>query len=115
MRFPILISWEWYLAIAGIAEFARQWILLNRRAPFVPDSGRHELRLNVGGSAGHSGSWDVTINEGRLKSDFSGRIWEVQVDDFEKRSHERQKLQTSLNSVTGNLKSTRRPGPARGR
>lgn len=68
------------LAFAGIAEFARQWILLSRRTPFVPErGGRHELRLSVGGSAGHNGSWDVNINEGRLLKNFTGRLWHVEV------------------------------------
>ena len=65
------------IAWSGFAEWARQWMLLSRRAPFDPDSsGHHELWLSAGGSAGHSGVWAVDIHEGR-QSDSGGRKWRV--------------------------------------
>jgi hypothetical protein len=67
------------LAYAGFQEFARQWILVNRRVKFEPGSGKHQLWLNVGGSAGQSGLWGIDIDEGQLKDDFSGRRWYVEV------------------------------------
>jgi RecA-family ATPase len=49
---------------AGYAEFARQWLLIGRRRPYRRGSGEHVLWLSYGGSAGHSGLFGLTINEG---------------------------------------------------
>ena len=65
------------LAFAGIAEFARQWVLVNRAVEYRPGSGTHELVLSVGGSAGHSSRWQVRVDEGR--SDAKRRGWSVSV------------------------------------
>jgi hypothetical protein len=67
------------LAFAGLAEFARQWILINRRKRYRWD-GRHELVVNVGGSAGHSSALNVTVEEGLLDKDFTGRKWLVSLE-----------------------------------
>lgn len=67
------------LAYAGSAEFARQWMLIGRRAKFEPGSGSHKLWLNVGGSAGFSGTYAVDIDEGSIRDDFTGRHWDVSV------------------------------------
>jgi hypothetical protein len=67
------------LTLAGASEVARQWLLLGRRTPFDPESGRHELWMTAGGSAGHSGCWAVDIAEGQQNSTFDGRTWETDV------------------------------------
>ncbi|NLY02340.1 MAG: AAA family ATPase [Rhodopirellula sp.] len=62
------------LAWAGIQEWARQWILLARRSPYVPGSGEHQLWLTLGGSAGHSSQWRLDVSEGVLSAE-SPRWW----------------------------------------
>jgi replicative DNA helicase len=68
------------LAQSGVAEWARQWLLLQRRTPYQAD-GVHHLWLRCGGSAGHSSLWGVTIDEGMIDPDtFEGRTWGVTVN-----------------------------------
>jgi hypothetical protein len=67
------------LAQSGVAEWARQWLLLQRRVPYQGD-GQHLLWLRCGGSAGHSSLWGLTIQEGLIDPDtFTGRRWEVAI------------------------------------
>ena len=67
------------IAWAGFQEFTRQWMLLNRRSRYEPDRpGDHELWLNVGGSAGHSGQYGLNVEEGSIH-DPGGRHWQVEV------------------------------------
>ncbi len=67
------------LTMSGAAEWARQWILLQRRAAYQAD-GRHLLWMRCGGSAGHASLWGVTIDEGQLDPEtFTGRTWDVSV------------------------------------
>ena len=65
-------------AWAGFSEFMRQWILVKPRARYEPGTGRHELCLSVGGSAGHGGVWALNINEG-TRQDGATRFWDVEL------------------------------------
>jgi hypothetical protein len=66
-------------AWAGFAEHCRQWILVNHRERFDPDTGTFRLWLGVGGSAGHSGLYAVDVDQGHL-DDPEGRRWIATVD-----------------------------------
>jgi hypothetical protein len=82
-------------AWAGFSEWVRAWVLINRSEPYEDGSGLHRLNLVAGGSAGHSGCWSVTIDEGSRK-DIGGRVWRVQVlKRDEARQHADQRKQTA--------------------
>jgi|GEM_PF-973121 len=67
------------LSMSGFREWARQWLLMNRRCEYQGD-GRHELWFDVGGSAGHCGRYVLTVDEGQLDDDFNGREWNCRVE-----------------------------------
>lgn len=68
------------IAWAGWPEFARQWWLINRRSKYVDGSGKHDLWLTVGGSAGHSALWAVDAEEG-VRDRYAPRWWDVAVEN----------------------------------
>lgn len=67
-----------HLAYSGLEQFARQFVLLNRRTPYKGD-GVHDLWLSACGSAGHGGLWSLNIEEGTVDERFAGRKWDVAV------------------------------------
>ena len=71
-----------HLAYSGLEQFARQFILLNRREPYR-NNGEHDLWVRVGGSTGHGGLWALHVSEGLVEEDFSGRKWDVDVKPFD--------------------------------
>jgi RecA-family ATPase len=70
------------LAFTGPAEAARQWLLLARSEPYDSGSGRHDLVMAVGGSAGHSSNWSLRVDEGVTRRNLRGRHWRVNVAPF---------------------------------
>jgi hypothetical protein len=88
------------LSYSGVAEFARQWFLVNRRNPYVDGSGYHELWARAGGSVGFGGLYGVDVAEGSVDMAFAGRTWDVKVlktddvrqdQEMRKQDEERQK------------------------
>jgi hypothetical protein len=77
------------LAMAGFAEFARQWLLLGRREEYHCD-GEHRLWMNVGGSAGHGGKWALDVSEG-VPRGLIGRRWEVALRPSQDAEQEKRK------------------------
>jgi hypothetical protein len=72
------------LSGAGLAEFFRSWLLVNRLVPFDPARpGSHRLVANYGGSNGHCGVVSVDIEEGVQNADMNGRKWEVRVGPYQ--------------------------------
>jgi hypothetical protein len=65
-------------AWAGFGEYTRQWITVNRTKDYKPGSGHHELTVCMGGSMGHSGSYDVAIHEG-TNDQGNTRHWKPEV------------------------------------
>ncbi|VTT99075.1 Uncharacterized protein OS=Planctomyces maris DSM 8797 GN=PM8797T_31408 PE=4 SV=1: AAA_25 [Gemmataceae bacterium] len=67
-----------HLAYSGLDQFARQFVLLNRRERYKGD-GTHDLWATIGGSAGHGGLWSIHAEEGVVDEHFRGRKWDVTV------------------------------------
>lgn len=67
------------IAWAGFQEFARAWILVNRRERYIPGTGSHRLWLSCGGSAGHGSLHGLNIDEGQPPQ----RTWEAQIVPYD--------------------------------
>jgi replicative DNA helicase len=65
------------LAHAGIGQFARQWILVDRRARYDPNQSVHKLHLVMGGY-GHSSYHKIDIDMAARPDGL--RQWEVKFD-----------------------------------
>jgi hypothetical protein len=77
-----------HIAGAGFGQWARQWVLLNRREEFNPDEpGMHRLLFAFGGSAGHCGAYGLDIEEGRAAD---GRFWKVDLNSLSQIREERE-------------------------
>ena len=63
---------------SGFAEWARFWLLLNRRREWDDTVGQHWLWFVTGGSAGFGSRKWLDVTEGK-PTDPGGRIWEVEV------------------------------------
>jgi hypothetical protein len=66
------------VAWSGFGPWAAQWVLVNRREQFDPNTGLHRLWLSVGSRLGHGGRYCVEVFEGS-HNDAGGRIWQADV------------------------------------
>ncbi len=66
------------IAWSGFAEFARQWLLLSRREPYIDGTGEHRLYLRSGGSAGHSALIHLDASEGIQPN----RHWQIDAKSY---------------------------------
>jgi hypothetical protein len=67
------------LSQAGMAEWARQWLLLSRRSKYDHD-GKHQLYLTAGGSLGQAYQLAIDVDEGPMDSNGYFRTkWEIDV------------------------------------
>jgi hypothetical protein len=67
------------LAQAGAAEFAGQWLLLNRTRPYdEANPGVHELRLSIGSRLTDSSLWKLHMEEHAARAS-PGRVWHPEV------------------------------------
>jgi len=69
------------LSQSGVAEWARQWLLLNHRAAYA--KGFFQLFMVAGGSAGHGGEYGVDVDQGDPDDPLvpEARRWDVTVHD----------------------------------
>ncbi len=79
------------LSWSGFAEFARQWILLNRKKLYESGTGEHYLNMVIGGSVGFGGMYSLEVKEGQLPD----RFWQPTLKKLE-----RDKPQPDISLIT---------------
>jgi hypothetical protein len=72
-----------HLGYAGPRQFARQWMLSNKRRRYR-DDGKHQLITRFGKSMGFSHAWTIDVDEGQQDAE-TGRWddWDVTVTPYE--------------------------------
>lgn len=67
------------LSQSGCAEFAGQWLLINREQPYDEERpGEHDLIIRLGSRMGFSSKWSLHVSEGTPEG-IQGRYWAPQV------------------------------------
>lgn len=106
------------LSQSGVAEWCRYWMLLGRRERYQPGCGIHRLHFVTGGSAGHSGSWHLTIDEG---TEAAGWQWRTSLEtaaDSQRHTHQQkqsakeEKDRKSEANARGRIETVLRDHPA---
>lgn len=91
---------------AGLAQWARWWLLLNKRREWCPTEGRHWLWFCSGSSAGFGSRQWLNIREGQ-RSDPGGRVWELEFAE-PAAGQQREREQLSADKEAAKLESERR-------
>ena len=95
---------------SGFAEWARFWLLLNRRREWDDVAGQHWLWLVTGGSAGFGSRKWLDVREGK-PTDLGGRVWEVEAvaagegESREKQEREHQRKEQRESKVLDDQKA----------
>ena len=67
------------LSQSGLAEFAGQWLLVNRARPYDEEApGQHDLITRIGSRVGFSSKWAVHVEEGTVDGP-DGRYWQPEL------------------------------------
>jgi len=107
---------------SGVAEFARQWLLLKRRKQYEHD-GKHCLWMNYGGSAGHQGGSIAEIDTGTYRSEgglkwgvelFEEKVW-TKAEAARQKKERDQKDLADCNEAKGNFLRLVEEGPELGK
>ncbi len=102
------------LSQSGVAEFVRQWLLLQRRTPYAHD-GHHSLYMRAGGSAGHAGLWGLEIEEGTFDDPLYHRYWSVEVSSISDLRAETERARAEKSAVRNAARDEKRDAECRER
>ena len=90
----------------GLAQWARYWILLNKRREWDPNEGRHWLWFSSGSSAGFGHRYFLDVTEGR-RSDPGGRTWQLAFSEPSE-GQQREREQEAAEKEAAKLEGERR-------
>ncbi|MEX2171537.1 MAG: AAA family ATPase [Pirellulales bacterium] len=92
---------------SGFAEWARFWLILNRRREWDEETGEHWLWLVAGGSAGFGARKWLDVVEGR-QSDVGGRVWGVEVAAASEGERQERETKQRTKAETEEVEATER-------
>lgn len=89
---------------AGVTEFARQWMMVDRIEKFDPNDpdGTHKLRVSCGGAHGFGADFNLTVSEGSYQH-HGERWWSPEVE-FLEQAKEGQSVEDLANAKAAIMK-----------